>query len=276
MILTGFGMEDFTKYNGEGTTLRKAQLRMLDMLVALDSICRKHNIAYWIDFGTLLGAVRHKGFIPWDDDIDVSILESDMGKLRKALQEDLPSNFAFQDYTVDSNAFFPYARIRDKKSYCYYPHFVKLKEQGLWLDIFKYSVIVNNSFKIFVDKLYRRSFREIHNYGEVEYESKFKRMKNKYLGYLLHPFSVSLKFINSELGKLKAKKRIYGCYSSTDHQFYHENIFPLQQIEFEGHMFYAPGNFDAHLKGLYGDYMKVPPVEKRKQILDLDRIEFYE
>lgn len=267
--------DSFLEYNEEGSTLRKAQLRMLDMLIVFDSICQKHNISYWIDFGTLLGAVRHKGFIPWDDDIDVSILESDMDRLRDALEKELPANLAFQDHTTDPNAFFPYARIRDKKSYCYYPHFIKLKEQGLWLDIFQYSVIVNNSFKIFVDELYRRSFREIHNYGEVEYKSKFKRITNKCLGYLLHPFSLVLKFVNEAFGKLNSN-RIYGRYSTTNHQYYHENIFPLQRIEFEGHMFSAPGNYDAHLKGIYGDYMKIPPVEKREHILDLDKIEFYE
>ena len=59
-------MEDYSKYNGEGTQLRKAQLCMLNILVEIDKICRKHNIPYWLDSGTLLGAVRHGGFIPWD------------------------------------------------------------------------------------------------------------------------------------------------------------------------------------------------------------------
>ena len=69
--------EDFSKYNGEGTMLRKAQLRMVDILVAIDKVCRDNGINYWIDYGTLLGAVRHKGFIPWDDDIDICVLTED-------------------------------------------------------------------------------------------------------------------------------------------------------------------------------------------------------
>ena len=56
--------EDFSKYNGEGTVLRKAQTKMLDILVEVDKVCRKHNITYWIDYGTLLGAIRHGGFVP--------------------------------------------------------------------------------------------------------------------------------------------------------------------------------------------------------------------
>ena len=83
-------MEDFSRYNGEGTKLRRLQLRQFEMLKCLDAICRKNNISYWIDFGTLLGAVRHQDFIPWDDDVDISVLEEDYGRLRDVLKKELP------------------------------------------------------------------------------------------------------------------------------------------------------------------------------------------
>ena len=89
--------EEFSKYNGEGTPLRMAQLRMLAILVEVDKICRKHNITYWLDYGTLLGAVRHKGFIPWDDDVDICVMRKDYDKLRKYLQQELPEQFVFTD-----------------------------------------------------------------------------------------------------------------------------------------------------------------------------------
>ena len=62
------------RFNPEGSLLRQHQLRMLDILIEIDKICQKHNINYWIDGGTLLGAVRHGGFIPWDDDIDIAVM----------------------------------------------------------------------------------------------------------------------------------------------------------------------------------------------------------
>ena len=62
------------RYNPNGSTLRKQQLRMLEMLQYIDSVCKKHNIRYWLCSGTLLGAVRHGGFIPWDDDVDIEML----------------------------------------------------------------------------------------------------------------------------------------------------------------------------------------------------------
>ena len=70
-------MEDLSRYNPEGSTLRRAQLRMLEILKVVDAICAKHGIQYTLDGGTLLGAVRHGGFIPWDDDIDIGIPRED-------------------------------------------------------------------------------------------------------------------------------------------------------------------------------------------------------
>ena len=70
-------MEDLSHYNPEGSTLRRAQLRMLEILKVVDDICTKHDIQYTLDGGTLIGAVRHGGFIPWDDDIDINVTRED-------------------------------------------------------------------------------------------------------------------------------------------------------------------------------------------------------
>ena len=78
--------EDLSKYNPEGSILRRAQLRELEILIEVDKICRKHNIEYFLDWGTLLGAVRHGGFIPWDDDIDISVRRKDYSRLCKVLK----------------------------------------------------------------------------------------------------------------------------------------------------------------------------------------------
>ncbi|MCS2388708.1 LicD family protein [Bacteroides thetaiotaomicron] len=69
------------KYNPEGSDLRRAQLRMLDMLLYLDKVCKENEITYWLAAGTCLGAVRHGGFIPWDDDIDIFMMENEYKKL---------------------------------------------------------------------------------------------------------------------------------------------------------------------------------------------------
>ena len=83
-------------------TLRNAQLKMVEILEAIDNICQKHDIKYWLCYGTLLGAVRHKGFIPWDDDCDICMMREDYEKFSKYANE-LPSNLFLQTNETDSN-----------------------------------------------------------------------------------------------------------------------------------------------------------------------------
>ena len=75
-----------SEYNPDGSILRTVQLNLLDILIEFDRICRKHHIDYWLEYGTLLGAERHGGFIPWDDDLDVSILKKDKKRLERAIK----------------------------------------------------------------------------------------------------------------------------------------------------------------------------------------------
>ena len=82
------------RFNPEGSPLRLQQLRMKEMLKVLDGICRKHDIPYWIASGTLLGCMRHGGFIPWDDDLDVEMLRSDYKRLLRILPSELPASSA--------------------------------------------------------------------------------------------------------------------------------------------------------------------------------------
>src|SRR4028118_1460533 len=89
-------MEDLSHYNPEGSVLRRAQMRMVEILDGFDGICKKHNIDYWLVWGTLLGARRHGGFIPWDDDLDVAVLQSDYKKLLTILEKELPKNLKLQ------------------------------------------------------------------------------------------------------------------------------------------------------------------------------------
>ena len=154
-------MEDLTIYNPNGSTLRKAQLRMLDILRVVDAICRKNNIPYFLESGTLLGAVRHGGFIPWDDDLDISVMRTDYPRLRKALQEQLPENIGFQDWTTDCNYPMLIGKIRDKKSYFEEEYSKHLTYKGIYIDVFPLEKVPCWKWKQILDYVYGHCVRGI-------------------------------------------------------------------------------------------------------------------
>ena len=126
------------KYNPEGSLLWQMQERMLLILAEIDRICERHGITYWLSGGSMLGAVRHEGFIPWDDDLDIEMLRPDFVRLMKILETELPEWLALQWHTTDRNYFFQFAKIRDRRSQLFERNgYDKVwKEHGIFIDIF--------------------------------------------------------------------------------------------------------------------------------------------
>lgn len=268
-------MEDYSKYNGEGTKLREAQWCMLGILKEFDKICRNNNIDYWLDGGTLLGAVRHKGFIPWDDDLDVCMQAKDYPKLREALIRELPKRYILEDCDSDEYFFDPFCRIKDTYSYCNYPLFEKQKSQGLWLDIILAEPAPPIWYKNIVDHTYGPIFRQIHNIAACHNEAKWKCMTKKTISYLLYPLALLLLWI----GRLWAKClnnglliHSYGSYFLLTRDL--KLIYPLREIEFEGCTFYAPNDTDTFLTNLYGNYMQIPDENGRQIHMDVESMKF--
>ena len=104
------------RFNPDGSLLRRQQMKMLEILLEVDKICKKHNIRYWLSSGTLIGAMRHDGFIPWDDDLDIEMMRSDYLRLMKVLPAELPEWLALQNDETDPNYFYFYAKVRDRRS----------------------------------------------------------------------------------------------------------------------------------------------------------------
>lgn len=126
------------RYNPEGSLLRRQQMRMLELLMEIDRICKKHGIRYWLSSGTLIGAARHGGFIPWDDDLDIEMMRDDYNRLMEVLPEELPATMALQTHQTDPTYFFYYAKVRDRRSILAEGNnYDRMwKEQGIYIDIF--------------------------------------------------------------------------------------------------------------------------------------------
>lgn len=256
------------KYNPEGSILRRAQLRMLDILIEVDKILRKHNIVYWLDGGSILGAVRHGGFIPWDDDVDICIRLEDYKRVRKILQEELPDNLVFQDRFTEWNFPFVLSKVRDKRS-CLKENIYteKVKNKGIYIDIIPMEEVVSPSIKKHIDYIYRHSLWGIRNFDES--------VLAKILGYLAYLPIISVVGICRLWTKLFHSHKWADRYGSVvSHHFDEKDIFPVTEITFEGHKFYAPANVDSFLTTIFGDYMQIPPENKR--VIHNLGIEFYD
>lgn len=260
-------VEDLSKYNPEGSDLRRAQLKMLDILIEVAKICDNNNIPYWLTFGTLLGAVRHKGFIPWDDDLDIEIEDKYFKKLVKCLELELPETMKLQYEGNDRSYFQKFAKVRDINSIIYEDSSIDFKERGLFIDIFP-SVYSTN----ILDKISKKILGGSNSYLKCSlYKNKSSKFHQKFvlkIRLLIYSFIIK---INAVVFKILKNNTLF---SPVFNIGVNKNIiFPLENIIFEDHTFKCPYNPDKYLKLFYGNYMKLPlPVNR---ISHATKIEFF-
>ena len=245
-------------YNPQGSPLREHQLRLLELLREWDRLCKENGITWWLDGGTLLGAMRHGGFIPWDDDLDVCILWKDVPRIRKILGEKAPAPFAF----VDRKGTPGYTRL--------WPRFIdrskglvrrdalsgKAVDDFLWIDTFVVRP-GNPRVKKLIDPLYGRCLRRIS--GAID-DGVAKRLA----AYLLYPFARLAVLLADLSGRLFHRNSLMHDFGVP---FYNvrtpQEVFPLKLCSFEGYDFPAPANPDAYLRRIYGDWTQLPPESAR-------------
>ena len=244
------------KYNSDGSVLRKAQLRMLDMLLYLDKVCKEQNIAYCLDGGNVLGAVRHGGFIPWDDDVDITLTKSNYIKLCNYLKKHSHPQYVLQDHSTDSGYYGFWSVLRDKKSeYLQDDDRHKMRKyRGLQIDIFpveKYHVQLLQSYSARLEHKYRKLFANQH---KKIYAFCFF-LQDKVLNKLF-------RLIGLAFGSRKYYSYSYG--SSFLQRIAVKDYLPYSNIEFEGHRFSAPHNVKGYLISMYGkDYKNLPKTDDR-------------
>lgn len=263
--------EDISEYNKEGTVARKVQLRLLEMLIEFDKVCRKNNIDYMLAGGNCLGAVRHKGFIPWDDDIDIDVYYKDYPKLIQLLQKELPDWVKVQNPKTDKGYYHFYTRLVDANSIVTYAdNFVRrnMKYKGLFLDIVPIGPTISYKLR---EKLNRRS-----RLSYSMYRVGAKKKTNYIKALFKLPFHLLAWHIYTFISKATKTKNLSHYFPSIYNPVFHyDNCFPAKPIFFEGYEFLGPRNPDKYLIDLYGeDYMQIP--EPSKRMSHLNQVEFIE
>ena len=253
--------------------LREMQLMLVDMLKSTDYICKKHNIRYYLIGGSTLGAVRHNGFIPWDDDIDIAMPRKDYERFLKIAPQELPQYYEIRTYkTHPEGHVYHWAKIEDNRTTLIVDWLKHLNYAGgIFIDLFpldgvsKYQFIRKLHFKLlflFSKKMFYIIYRDPTIKSKLfrspkiinmMQRSKTRRLLHKIIHNLITPYNYDKsKYVANYTGEWLMKEIMLKEYFGTP-----------QLFQFENHLFNIPEKYDPYLKKLYGDYMKLPPKEKQ-------------
>lgn len=231
---------DITKLSIASGKLREQQLECIKLLDKIDIICKNYNLQYFLSFGTLLGAKRHNGFIPWDDDIDITMLRNDYEKIIPILKD----NFKNTNYIIREgicNRF--QLRIQNKEN------------NELGIDIFPMDIF----YKKDISPLEREKLNKTIKKSVICFSRKYNSnniLKNRNLIKNI----TQLKILNNN-PPIDNGLLFYGIdypHPHADIVFEYNSIFPLKTINFEGNLYPCPNSIDKHLEQLYKNHMQFP------------------
>lgn len=259
-----------------GNNIRDLQMVCLDILKEVDRVCKKHNILYWLEGGTMLGAVRHRGFIPWDDDLDIAMFRDDYNRFLKIAPQELKENYFLQTHETDSEYPLFFAKVRKDNTSIDSKPFRKLNmHKGIFVDIFP------------VDKISEKKFFQYVQYQRIKWgllwnlfiEQKIQTKTTEIIFIkclrrtVFQIFSMKKEFFHRRMEKIlqRYNKKIKGpswhssftAIPSMQWVYKKEWHDSFIEVEFEDMTARIPGGYHELLTHAYGDYMTPPPKEKQ-------------
>lgn len=242
------------KYSPEGSVLRNLQFEMLDELLLLDKICKENGLTYYLSSGTALGAVRHQGFIPWDDDLDIALPEKDYRRLVAILRDYHSDTYVLHDRHSDFNYINGFPKFRKKEGTLLgsFPQRGKLyKYKGTGVDIF--CVAKNSFIRAYVCAKMRVAL--LHWLYKIKNDGIRKALTR--VNWLVYHCLVPLTW---PLNVFRKKGELhYGLGQGfSKHYLWENEIFPTGETLFESVLMPIPRDADAYLTHIYGDWRQVP------------------
>jgi len=245
--------------------VKKIELQILGFI---DQICIKNNLTYFLAWGTLLGAVRHKGFIPWDDDIDLLMPRKDYELLPKLIQE-ADTSYKYLSFNTDKEYHYPFAKVVDKSTLVIEKNTLNPHNMGVWVDIFPLDYLPDNEVQSKKIQSKCWNYRQIWGHAIVWELNK----KNRGIVYsiacrlcYLYGWRKALYNLHdlakSSLEQTKFVSELIDCeskYNKMPSSWFSSYV----KLEFEGNLYCAPIGYKDYLESCYGNFMKLPPIDQR-------------
>ena len=265
-------------------TIEKQKEIQLLMLNEFKRVCDINNINYSLGGGTLLGAIRHKGYIPWDDDIDVMMMRSDYEKILQIFNEQCEINeYKLLSYKNTDDYYYPFAKIVNLKTKIEEYSYKKIEELGIYIDIFPIDFLPNDEKQI--KRIYKKykNFNILLNIYKIGKKDKITKNKiklilKKPINWLLSKFKMH-RLILKNIDNLGTKYNNTNKVACISGRYFEKEIMSSNYIsdyllvDFENEKYKAAIGYHDYLTKHYGDYMKLPP--KDKQISNHDNIAYW-
>ena len=250
-------------------TLDEIKKTQLGILLYIDKLCRENGIKYSLAYGTLIGAIRYKGFIPWDDDIDIVLKRSEYEKLLEVLYK--YNNSQYKVFSMkDEGYFYPYAKVGDLNTIIKEKNWPDYKDLGVNIDIFPIDYVPDGEEKAYYDRM-QHYVRCLHNcLTDIAYthQSKIKSLVKRICRFRKVKKCRSKgewywKEKIEQMTHIKESKNI-ACIVDGDYCLWKKELLENYiDIEFENTLFKSSKDYDEMLRKYYGDYMQLLPIEER-------------
>ena len=264
--------------------IKHVQEILLDMMEDIHTVCEKYHLSYAISGGAMLGAVRHKGFVPWDDDIDICMPRKDYNRLPRLMLKEFGDKYWVQDVRLDSKYDLNFMKIRKKNTTFLEIFDMDPVKAGIFIDIFAAENTFSSPFVrklqgavtdglLLICSCVRMASKQkrLISYTSGSDVEKAVRLKCV-LGRILGVISLRrwLLLTDSFMSICRNSKSEYISIPCGRKHFFGETykrswFYPASLREFNGHSFYCVADADGYLKNMYGDYMTVPPESERER-----------
>lgn len=247
---------------------------LVSILKRIDSICRNNNLTYYLYAGSLLGAVRHGGFIPWDDDLDIAMPRDDYNKLAEIINTD-SDDLCFISYNYNDDTIYPFGKVCDTSTCMIEKNFRPVLNYGAFVDVFPLDFVSNNPLLRNLECFYYSTFNRIIAHSSrigFDKSGSFFRDSARTVSYYLCRHMNTFKLISVFDRQLRSMHKQETDYIGLPWFVVYPSRFfsDTCDVTFEGLNVMAPKDYDGVLAYAYGDYMTLPPVEQRQPKHSLD------